>query len=52
MAKWSNLNKTDILHEFQKYLSEMNLVPQKNVSFYALWANKYFAYARKKQIVL
>lgn len=50
MANLSNVNKTDILPEFQKFLFEKKLVPERYVFFYALWASKYFAYARKKQI--
>jgi integron integrase len=50
MANLSNVNKTDILPEFQAFLLEKKMVPEKNVLFYALWASKYFTYARKKQI--
>jgi integron integrase len=50
MGNLSNVKKTDILPEFQTFLLEKKMVPEKNVLFYALWASKYFNYARKKQI--
>ena len=50
MDNLSNVKKTDILPEFQTFLLEKKMVPEKNVLFYALWASKYFNYARKKQI--
>jgi hypothetical protein len=50
MENLSNVKKIDILPEFQNFLLEKKLVPEKNVFFYALWAGKFFTYARKKQI--
>ncbi len=50
MENLSNVKKSDILPEFQNFLLEKKLVPEKNVFFYALWAGKFFTYARKKQI--
>jgi integron integrase len=50
MGNLSNVKKTDVLPEFQTFLLEKKMVPEKNVLFYALWASKYFNYARKKQI--
>jgi hypothetical protein len=51
MGKLSNVNKTEILPEFQSiFLKKKKLAQEKNVFFYALWASKYFTYARKKQI--
>jgi hypothetical protein len=50
MENLSNVNKTDTLPAFQAFLLNKKLVPEKNVFFYALWASKYFTYARKKQI--
>jgi integron integrase len=50
MENLSNVSKTDILPEFQSFLLEKKMVPEKNVLFYALWASKYFTYTRKKQI--
>lgn len=49
-CKLSLTKKSDILPEFQNFLLEKKLVPEKNVFFYALWAGKFFTYARKKQI--
>jgi integron integrase len=50
MGNLSSETKSDILPEFQAFLLEKKLAPEKNVFFYALWASKYFIYARKKQI--
>jgi len=46
----STAKKTDILPEFQTFLLEKKLVSEKYVLFYSLWAEKFFTYARKKQI--
>jgi integron integrase len=40
----------DILPDFQKFLLEKKLAPEKDVFFYAFWANQFFNYARKKQL--
>jgi len=50
MENLSDSKKNDVLPEFQTFLLDKKLVPEKNVLFYALWASKYFTYARKKQI--
>jgi hypothetical protein len=50
MGNLSNVNKSDILPEFQTFLLDKKMVPEKNVFFYALWTSKFFTYARKKQI--
>jgi integron integrase len=50
MENLFNVKKSDILPEFQKFILDKKLAPEKNVLFYALWASKYFTYARKKQI--
>jgi len=50
MENLSDSKKNDVLPEFQTFLLEKKLVPDKHVFFYALWASKYFTYARKKQI--
>ena len=50
MEKTSIVKKTDILPEFQSFLSDKKMVQEKSVLFYAIWASKYFNYARKKQI--
>jgi hypothetical protein len=52
MEKLSNVNKTDILPEFQTFLPEKKLALEKNVFFYALRASKYLTYANKKKISL
>ena len=50
MGNSSNVKSGEILPEFQRFLLEKKLVPEKNVFFYAFWASKFFNYARKKQI--
>ena len=50
MENLSDSKKNDVLPEFQTFPLEKKLTPEKNVFFYALWASKYFSYARKKQI--
>ncbi len=50
MGNLSSAKKSDILPEFQTFLRDKKIVPEKNAFFYALWAGKYFIFARKKQI--
>lgn len=50
MGNLSNVKKIDILPEFQTFLLDKKLVPEKNALFYALWTSKYLNFARKKQI--
>jgi len=50
MGNLSHYKLGDVLPEFQKFLLEKKLTPEKNVFFYALWTSKYFNYARHKQI--
>ena len=50
MENLYNTKAGDVLPDFQKFLLEKKLAPEKNVFFYALWASKFFNYARKKQI--
>lgn len=40
----------NILPEFQKFLEEKDLVPQKNVQFFAYWVNRFIGFARDKKI--
>jgi len=35
----------DVLPEFQKYLLSRQLVPEKNVSFYARWVIKFLGFS-------
>jgi hypothetical protein len=49
-----NLAKThnnDVLPEFQKYLLEKKLVPEKNVPFCAHWISRFLNYARKNNFL-
>jgi len=48
MEKLTDSKKNDVLPEFQEFPLEKKLALEKNVFFYALWANKYFTYASKK----
>lgn len=50
MEKSSTTTTNELLPEFQKFLRDKKLAPEKNVFFIALWASKFFNYARKKQI--
>ena len=50
MGKSSIAINSDILPQFQAFLMEKKLVPERNVFFYALWTSKYFIHARKNQI--
>lgn len=50
MGNLSNTKANEILPEFQKFLLDKKLVPEKNVFFYALWVSKFFNYARKHQL--
>jgi len=47
-----NLSNTpnETLPEFQKFLLERKLVPAKNVSFFAHWVSRFFAFARKRDL--
>lgn len=47
MAKLSNDLK-ETLPEFQKLLLDRNLVPGKNVPFYAYWVSRFLDFARKR----
>ena len=38
------------LPEFQKFLLERNLVPEKNVPYFAYWVSRFLAFARKRDI--
>ena len=40
----------NILPDFQKFLIEKDLVPEKNVQFFAQWVNRFIAFARDKKI--
>lgn len=50
MGKSSAATANELLPEFQKFLRDKKLAPEKNVFFFALWASKFFNYTRKKQI--
>ncbi|MBN2178085.1 MAG: integron integrase [Deltaproteobacteria bacterium] len=40
----------DKLPEFQKYLLDKNLVPAKNVPFYAYWVSRFLEFALRKEL--
>ncbi len=43
-------NKNTSLPEFQQYLLDRKLVPEKNVPYFAYWVSRYLQYARKKEL--
>lgn len=38
-----------ILPDFQKFLLSRNLVPEKNVAFYAYWVSKFLAFSNSNE---
>jgi len=50
MANLSHYKIGDALPEFQKFLLDKKLTPEKNVFFFSLWISKYFNDARQKQV--
>jgi len=50
MDNLANSYNNDVLPEFQKFLLEKKLAPEKNVPFYAHWINRYLSYARKRNL--
>jgi len=38
-----------VLPEFQKYLLSRQLVPEKNVSFYAWWVSKHLSFSNRHE---
>jgi integron integrase len=54
-GSWLIMEKTSaseqsILPEFQKFLLERKLVPEKNIPYFAYWVSRYLAFAEKKKI--
>lgn len=43
-------SKHDTLPEFQKYLRERELVPEKNIPFFAYWVSRYLHFARTREL--
>jgi hypothetical protein len=48
VAKLSDANK-NILPEFQKFLIERQLAPEKNVPFLAYWVSRFLGFARRHE---
>src|SRR4030042_4485488 len=48
VEKLSDANKS-ILPEFQKFLIERKLVPEKNVPFLAYWVSRFLGFARRHE---
>ena len=46
VVKSSDANR-EILPEFQKFLLERKLAPEKNIPFIAYWVSRFLAFARK-----
>jgi hypothetical protein len=49
MAKSANV-KNVILPEFQSYLRERHLAPEKNIPFLAYWVSRFLTFGRKRDI--
>ena len=49
MVKLSNSVK-ETLPEFQKFLLNRKLVPERNAPFYAYWVSRFLEYARKRDL--
>ena len=41
--------KSNILPKFQSFLRDRNLVPAKNIPFYAHWASKFLSFSNKNE---
>ena len=48
MAKLSDANK-ETLPEFQKFLLERKLAPEKNIPFLAYWVSRFLGFVRKRE---
>jgi hypothetical protein len=42
--------KESILTDFQAFLRSRKLVPEKNIPYFAFWAGKFLAFARKRAV--
>lgn len=51
MGKSSGTNK-DILPEFQKFLLDRKLAPEKNIPFLAYWVSRFLAFARNRELTV
>lgn len=49
MGKVSNEGQK-LLPEFQKFLLERKLVPEKNMPYFAYWVSRFLAFARKRAV--
>ena len=49
MGKTST-NAQEILPEFQKYLLEKKLAPERNITFLAYWVSRFLTFGRKRDI--
>ncbi|MCE5212915.1 MAG: site-specific integrase, partial [Deltaproteobacteria bacterium] len=50
MDNLSNVAKSVVLPEFQAFLLEKKLAPEKTIPFYAFWMSRFLSYAQRKQI--
>lgn len=46
----TSAREQNILPEFQKFLLERKLVPEKNIPYFAYWVSRYLAFAEKKAV--
>jgi hypothetical protein len=43
-------SKNNLLPEFQKFLLERKLAPEKNIPFLAYWVSRFLGFARKLEL--
>ena len=43
------MNEQEILPQFQKYLRERGIVPEKNIPYYACWASRFLSFGNKNE---
>jgi hypothetical protein len=51
MGKTSNSEK-QVLPEFQNFLLERRLVPEKNIPYLAHWVSRFLNFARKRELTI
>ncbi len=43
------MNEQEILPQFQNYLLERGIVPEKNIPYYAWWASRFLSFGNKNE---
>ncbi len=41
----------EVLPEFQKYLLEKQLAPEKNIPYLAFWVSRFMTFGRRRELV-